>query len=80
MVIIGVYTKEKIINTYPPLFIQAHRNGAVGLDFCRFGAMLVSVYKGCIPTIYPQLILRRKEPGSGGDAPGLCIICCLNIL
>ena len=31
--IIGVYTKEKIINTYPPLFIQAHRNNAVGLDF-----------------------------------------------
>ena len=31
--IIGVYTKEKIINTYPPLFKSAPAQWCAGADF-----------------------------------------------
>lgn len=53
--IIGVYTKEKIINTYPPLFIQAHRNGAVGLNFSfKYKVILLFCYS-------KRIVKNRKE-------------------
>ena len=40
--IIGVYTKEKIINTYPPLFKSAPAQWRVGADFLRGECYLFS--------------------------------------
>ncbi len=53
--IIGVYTKEKIINTYPPLFKSAPAQWCAGADFlrgeCYAGFCLKGVCTHNLPTI-----------------------------